>query len=167
MTDVSPRLESQDEARAFREAMARVPTLVSVVTTDGREGPVGCTANAVMSLSTRPPSLVVSLACDGSTATAAIEAGRFAVNVLGWNQRLLIDRFARGPHSSRFAGVRLRRSHGVSVLDRSAVTITCDLDRSVPLLDHLLLVGTVTSTIGEESAESLVFCHRKPYQLAE
>src|SRR5437660_1298107 len=47
---------------AYRHAISRLPTGITVVTAQRPDGPVGCTVNAVMSLSLAPPSLVVSLA---------------------------------------------------------------------------------------------------------
>lgn len=64
----SPVLDSDH----FRAVMAEFPTVLTVVTALGPHGPIGCTANAVMSLSLRPPSVAVSLATDGRTARDAL-----------------------------------------------------------------------------------------------
>lgn len=81
ITDTPARLPGRDE---FCSAMAHLATGVAVITTAGPDGPVGCTANAVLSLSTEPPSLLVSLASAGRTVAHARDHGAFAVNILSW-----------------------------------------------------------------------------------
>jgi Flavin reductase like domain len=49
----------------FRHFMRHWPTGVAIVTTADADGPVGCTVNALMSLSVEPPLLIVSL-CENS-----------------------------------------------------------------------------------------------------
>ncbi|WP_431993786.1 flavin reductase family protein [Streptomyces albogriseolus] len=64
-----------------------------MITTNGSDGPVGCTASAVLPLSVEPPSLLVSLVGGGRTVRQALDHGLFAVNILSRQQRDLIDRF--------------------------------------------------------------------------
>ena len=56
----------------FRHFMRHWPTGVAIVTTAGEHGPVGCTVNALMSLSVEPPLLLVSLCVQSRTLEAHI-----------------------------------------------------------------------------------------------
>ncbi|GII66299.1 oxidoreductase [Sphaerisporangium krabiense] len=131
-----------DGAR-FRAIMAEFPTAVTVISATGGDGPAGCTASAVLSLSLEPPSVLVSLASAGRTLRHTLAAGRFGVNVLAWRQRGLIRRFATGETCRRFDGVGHGRHLGVPVLDGAAAALVCDIAQAIPVYDHVLLVGLV------------------------
>jgi flavin reductase (DIM6/NTAB) family NADH-FMN oxidoreductase RutF len=139
------QLDSVDE-RSFRRTMARFATCVSVTTTAGRTGPVGCTTTAVMSLSLRPPTLLVSLCSTSCTLDDLMAAGRFAINVLSAGQGDLVQRFATGDPYGRFHGVAHSLDDGVPVIDEAAATVVCQVRQAMPALDHTLLLGTVLRT---------------------
>ena len=90
----------------FREAMAALPTGVTVVSAPAPDGPVGATANAVTSLSLEPPLMLAALD-DGSRTLAAIRAARrFGVSVLGAGQEEVARAFAtKAPHAEKWADV--------------------------------------------------------------
>ncbi|MCG7209594.1 flavin reductase family protein [Streptomyces arenae] len=130
-------------AEDYRHAISRLPTGVTVITTTG---PVGCTANAVMSLSVDPPSVLLSLDTASRTLARIRSEGRFAVNVLSWADRGLVTQFASGTPAERFAGVSWHRVDGVPVLTRASVTVVCAVRETVSLLDHTLIAGTARWT---------------------
>ncbi|MFD7659861.1 flavin reductase family protein [Actinosynnema sp. NPDC059797] len=141
------------DAEAFRRAMAQFPTFVTVVTTMSPEGPVGCTANAVMSLSLEPSSVVVSLRSGGRTLEHVRAAGAFAVNALAWEQRELCRRFAVGDPARRFDGVRHVLRDGVPVLPDAVASVGCVIEDALEVHDHTLVIGRVVwSTSGERPA---------------
>lgn len=142
---------------AFRHAMARLPTGVAVVTTQGPEGPVGCTVNAVMSLSVRPPALLVSLASESRTLDQILESGCFAVNVLSWNARHLAQQFATGTAAQRFAGVAWQPQHGVPVLTAASVAAVCEVSSSSRVFDHTLVAGAVSWTRADEQHPTVLY----------
>ncbi|AJF70108.1 hypothetical protein SVTN_32315 [Streptomyces vietnamensis] len=144
----------------FRSAMAQLATGVAVITTAGPDGPVGCTANAVLSLSTEPPSVLVSLATSGRTVRQALTYGGFAVNILSWQQRDLMHRFARLPAAERFDGVPHRDEQGCPVLAATAATVVCRLDQAPTVHDHTLLIGRVLWTAQDPTAQALVLYQR-------
>ncbi|MEU9419628.1 flavin reductase family protein [Streptomyces sp. NPDC048272] len=146
-------LPGRDE---FCATMAHLATGVAVITTDGPDGPVGCTANALLSLSTEPPSVLVSLASAGRTVRATRDHGRFAVNILSWQQRDLMDRFARLPAAERFQGVAHRHEEGCPVLEGTTATVVCRLDQAPTALDHTLLIGRALWTAQTPDARALV-----------
>ncbi|MFT7869117.1 MULTISPECIES: flavin reductase family protein [Amycolatopsis] len=126
--------------------MSRFATCVSVTTALGGEGPVGCTTTAVLSLSLRPPTLLVSLRSTGHTLDELLSAGVFAVNVLSRRQADLVDRFATGDPRHRFDGVPSALCDGAPVLPGAAATVVCRVREAMTVLDHTLLVGTALST---------------------
>ncbi|KPI31696.1 flavin reductase family protein [Streptomyces sp. NPDC054950] len=154
------------EREEFCSAMAQLATGVAVITTAGPDGPVGCTANAVLSLSTEPPSVLVSLASTGRTVRHVRDHGGFAVNILSWQQRDLMDRFARLPAAERFADVDYRDEKGCPALDGTAATVVCRLDQAPTALDHTLLIGRVLWTAQDPSAQALVLYQRHQQAVA-
>lgn len=149
----------------FRATMSRIPTFVSVITAAGATGPVGCTATAVLSLSVHPPTLLVSLRTGGRTLAGIETAGEFAVNVLSWEQRDLSTRFAAGDPARRFDGVPHLTLGGVPALATTTATLVCRLDRTIPALDHTLLIGAVTHTT-TSVAEPMILLDGAPHPAA-
>ncbi|HEY3606574.1 MAG TPA: flavin reductase family protein [Pseudonocardiaceae bacterium] len=146
----------------FRTVMSQFPTFVTVITTSDEDGPVGCTATAVLSLSLRPPSLLVSLHSDGRTVDRILGAGAFAVNVLSVAQWDWSRRFATGEPGARFAGVPHTVVAGVPALTGAAATVGCALTQSIRVLDHTLLVGEVRWT-ATGTQEPLVLLGQRPH----
>ncbi|MEU0163155.1 flavin reductase family protein [Streptomyces sp. NPDC006261] len=133
-----------DTTDAFRSAMAHLPTCVTVITTSGDTGPVGCTASAVISLSMDPPSMLISLAATSQTLRHIVEQRAFAVNALSWNQRTLTQQFASGDPRRRFDDVPHALRHGQPVLTHAATAVVCTVETVQQALDHVLVVGRVT-----------------------
>src|SRR5690349_16047223 len=93
------------DTRAFRLCLGRFVTGVTVITAlapDGR--PVGMTVNSFNSVSLEPPLVLWSIDRRGSFYAAFARADRFAVNVLGADQKDLSRQFAGIP-DDRFDGV--------------------------------------------------------------
>jgi flavin reductase (DIM6/NTAB) family NADH-FMN oxidoreductase RutF len=86
--------ETPAPAPRFREAMARFPTGVTVITALTDAGPAGLSANAVSSLSLEPQLMLACLDRGSRTLRAVEEAGRFGVNVLADDAAALAVSFA-------------------------------------------------------------------------
>lgn len=145
----------------FRDAMSRLPTAVSVITTRGADGPVGCTANAVMSLSVNPPSMLLSLTTGSRTLAHILSEGRFAVNVLSCADHELTRQFATGTAAERFAGVAWDSIDGVPLLTRSSASVVCTVQESTRMLDHTLVIGTVDRAQAGEAPPSVLYRNRQ------
>lgn len=142
----------QDLARteAFRAAMSRFATGVTVVTAPGRGGHThAMTANAVASVSLDPPLLLVCVEQEARVHDAVLATGRFGVSVLAADQARISDWLAtRGrpvvgqldqvPH--RTGGVL-----GVPLIEGSLVAMECEVDAVHPAGDHTIVVGAVRS----------------------
>ena len=101
-------MDDVDQA-AFREAMARFPAGVTIVTTADRAGrPRGFTASSFCSVSLDPPLVLVCLARSAESYPVFDTCDRFAVSMLGEDDADLAHRFAtRRP--DKFAVDRFRR----------------------------------------------------------
>ncbi len=84
-----------DQARAFRTALGRYATGVTVVTATGDAGPVAMTANSFTALSLDPPLILWCPARASGRFQALTGAAHFAVHVLAHDQQALGLRFAR------------------------------------------------------------------------
>ncbi|MBN9107143.1 MAG: flavin reductase family protein [Pseudonocardia sp.] len=140
----------------YRTAISRFTTGVAVVTTTTPDGDAGMTASAVTSLSLDPLQLIVCVGNTLRTRAAIVEAGRFAVNVLGAGNEDVALRFA-GRHPDKFADIRLRTEHDVPVLEVAIAHFVCRLGAALPGGDHTILVGDVEACGFAEDADPLVY----------
>lgn len=93
-TAVQTLVPGPDTARAFRDALGRFATGITVVTTDSEIGPLGITANSFASVSLDPPLILWSPAKSSRRFTAFAEARHFAVHVIGADQMDICQRFS-------------------------------------------------------------------------
>ncbi|MEV0290816.1 MULTISPECIES: flavin reductase family protein [unclassified Kribbella] len=144
----------------FRTLMRRFATGVTIVTCPGPDGPEGITVNAFTSVSLRPPQVLVCLDRRSRTLPTILTAARFAVNVLGCEQRELATRLAdktRTP-DQRLAGIcESTLVTGSPVVPDSLAVIDCILAQAWPCGDHMLLVGTVVGGSAERVDQPLLF----------
>jgi 3,4-dihydroxy-2-butanone 4-phosphate synthase len=156
-----PPTEVPDTGRQMREVMGHFATGVTVVTARGADGtPVGTTANAISSVSLRPPLLLACLAESSETLAAIRSGGNFAVNVLGRHQREHSDRFAAKGAEARAHEVAFdEHALGVPVLPDSLATIACEVEAIHPAGDHQIVLGLARSLERADAAgaEPLLF----------
>jgi len=144
----------------MREVMGHFATGVAVVTARAPDGAaVGTTANAISSVSLRPPLLLACLAESSETLAAIRAGGRFAVNVLAAHQREHSDRFAAKGAAARAHEVAFEEHPlGVPVLSGSLATIACEVEAIHRAGDHDIVVGHARSLARAEArAEPLLF----------
>ena len=82
------------DSAAYRNAISRFLTGVTIVTTVADDKPSGLTATAIASVTLEPPTLLACLNRHSSTCQAIIQAGRFSVNVLANDQTDIAKLFA-------------------------------------------------------------------------
>jgi flavin reductase (DIM6/NTAB) family NADH-FMN oxidoreductase RutF len=145
------------DAAAYRSAISHFATGVTVVTTTGRDGPAGMTANAICSLSLEPLLMLVCLEETSRTLAAVRESGRLAVNVLAQSQQPLSSVFAsKAPEPEKFQGVGYEEVDGVPVLHDTVAWLTGEVQDLLPGGDHLIGVTAVRS-VGSPGGEPLVY----------
>ena len=135
-------VETFDED-SFRQVLARFATGVVVVTGSTEEGPAGLTCQSFSSLSLDPPLVLLSTARTSKTWPRIEATGRFAVNVLGDDQRDLSERFAVSG-GDKFAGTTWRPGAlGNPLLDGAIAHLECDVHAVHDGGDHVIVIGRV------------------------
>ena len=139
---------------AFRAALSRYPTGVTVITCAGADGPVGITANSFASISLDPPLILWSPARSSRRAAAFLAAERFAVHVMGAEQRGVADGFTR--EADAFAGLDWREDGGAPLIDGCLAQLLCATHDVAEAGDHHLILGRVLRA-EERAGAALVF----------
>lgn len=150
-------------ADEFRDLMSHWPTGVTVVTSWDGDKPVGCTVNAMMSVSLDPPLLVVALATGSRTLEAIRRTGTLGLNVLSADQRDLCQRFACGSQHERFRHLHFGDEQEVPLLRGTAAAAVCTVRETPDCGDHVLIVAEPVWHTEREDGSPLVF-HRSSYR---
>jgi 3-hydroxy-9,10-secoandrosta-1,3,5(10)-triene-9,17-dione monooxygenase reductase component len=142
---------------AFRRAMGQLPTGVTVVTANGREGPSGLTANAVLSLSLDPPLMLACLDRGSRTLRAVQQAGRFGVNVLAADQAEVARSFAtKVEMHEKWEGIAWSERHEIPALDGIVLWVACELRDVLAGGDHVIVTGAALD-VAAGDRDPLVF----------
>ena len=143
-----------DTARAFRDALGRFATGVTVVTCEA-DGPLGITANSFASVSLDPPLVLWSPARVSRRFDAFAGAEHFAVHVLGAEQAALCEGFSAAGDAFP-DGAPERNAEGVPVIDGCLARFECRTHARHDGGDHEIVVGAVLRASSREGAP-LVF----------
>ena len=131
-----------DPAIAFRKTLGMFATGVTVLTTRAGESIHGMTANAFMSVSLRPPLVLVSIDRRARMSNLLHEGTRFGVNVLEAGQAELSDHFAgragEGTPEPAFEIV-----HETPLVEGALAHLVARVVRSYWGGDHSLFLGQV------------------------
>jgi len=130
--------------RVFRDTIGHFASGVTIVTTNGPDGPAGMTTSGVCSLSLDPLLVLVCFELRSRTLAAVRESKRFAVNILGAGDEQLAAVFAsKRVAREKFESVTHAEAHGVPVLDDALAWIACTLRELRPGGDHAIGIGEV------------------------
>ena len=137
------------DPKAFRSALGRYATGVTVITCDTPDGPLGMTANSFASVSLDPPLVLWSPARASKRCEAFVTADHFAIHILGEDQKHYCDTFAVGGRD--FDQLDWQPSaQNVPLLKTCLARFECDRHAVHDGGDHAIIVGKVTSaTVGE------------------
>lgn len=153
-TDVQPI-----KPEHFRDVLSHFATGVVVVTGVNEDGaPVGMTAQSLTSLSLDPPLVLVCPARSSTSWPRIAARRRFAVNVLGADQKSISGVFARSG-TDKFSSIRWNSGElGMPLLSDAMAHIECDLEVTHPGGDHHIAIGRVrTLAAASIEASPLVF----------
>jgi flavin reductase ActVB len=148
-----------DARPAFRDAMKRFASGVTIVTTVDEQGEwKGFTASAFCSLSLDPPLVLVCQAHTSSSYQAFSGCDRFLINILGQEHEDLALQFARSG-GDKFAGGRFEPSQisGLPLLPDALAVVGCDVHARYEGGDHDIYVGHVYSCRVRDGAPMLHF----------
>lgn len=145
------------EAGRFRTVLGHFCTGVTVVTSNGPDGPVGFACQSFAALSLDPPLI---LFCPGKSSRAwpVIEqSGYFAVNVLSEGQKDVSTVFG-SPGTDRFAAVDWSYGRQGTPLINGALTwIDCTVETVHDAGDHYVVIGRVRDLGEMEKDRPLLF----------
>lgn len=148
--------------KSFTEAMSRVASGVSIVTTQGTAGRFGLTVSSMTSVSAEPPLLLVCINRKSVARDAVFTNGRFAVSALATHQAGLAANFAGRAASGRhyeFAAEDWADLADLPRLHDCAASFRCSLESSLEFGTHTLFVGRVEQAFGG-NASALVYTDR-------
>lgn len=130
------------DPRQFREALSHYATGVTVVTTRGRSGPVGITANSFTSVSLNPPLVLWCPARASARFQTFATAEYYAIHVLAADQLDLCRRFSRS--GTDFSGLPAETTpEGMPLLPNCLARFDCQAHACHDGGDHAILVGRV------------------------
>ncbi|MED4116291.1 flavin reductase family protein [Priestia megaterium] len=136
--------------RAFRNAMGKFATGVTVITTEQNGEAHGMTANAFMSVSLNPKLVLISIDQRAKMLDKINESGKFAVNILAENQKEV---------SMQFAGQLKEKNEAefdymsdIPVVKDALVNIVCKVYSKQVAGDHTLFLGEVIDIVLREGA---------------
>jgi flavin reductase (DIM6/NTAB) family NADH-FMN oxidoreductase RutF len=131
-----------DPALAFRKTLGMFATGVTVLTTRAGEHVHGMTANAFMSVSLRPPLVLVSIDRRAKMGALLHEGTRFGVSVLEARQTGLSDRFA-GRIADDLPEATFELVHETPLVEGALAHLVAHVVRSYWGGDHSLFLGQV------------------------
>ena len=130
------------DSRAFRDALGRFATGITIDTIATRDGPMGFTANSFASVSLDPPLVLWSPARSAARFPFYAAAQHYAIHVLGAEQSDLSGRFVRG--GAGFDGLAHEAgAHDVPILPQALARFDCLQVATHDGGDHLIIVGRV------------------------
>jgi flavin reductase (DIM6/NTAB) family NADH-FMN oxidoreductase RutF len=156
---------------AFRAAMRNLAGAVSVVATQHGGERTGCTVSSVVSLSVTPPTLIVLLGRDSSTARLVARSRRFGVSLLGESAREVAVGLSGGPTKGeeRFRHGRWTTLvlDGSPVAEGALVAFECEVEEMIARHTHMIVVGRVLAIADKlEDERPLLYWQRDYRQLA-
>jgi flavin reductase ActVB len=131
------------DSTAFRQCLGQFASGVTVVTTLGREGPLGLTVSSFCSVSLDPPLVLVCIDNRSETHEGFESSKLFGVSILAEGQDAWSTRFAFAGEE-KFSGVALDRGeHGIPLIPGALAQLECRVTASLPGGDHTIYVGEV------------------------
>jgi flavin reductase (DIM6/NTAB) family NADH-FMN oxidoreductase RutF len=143
------------DPRAFRRALGRFATGVTVVTGCGDRGSVGMTANSFAGLSLTPPLVMWSPAKASRRHDLFVASAHFAIHVLSADQQHLCDAFVRADQTFDTLEHRISE-RGVPILAGCVAVFECGQVATHNAGDHTIIIGRVERAT-DYSAGGLLF----------
>ncbi len=131
-----------DNARAFRDALGRFATGITVVTCAGADGPAGFTANSFAAVSLDPPLVLWSPAKSSSRFVVFAGARHYSIHVLDEAHAGWLNRFSRTGEG--FHGLSHEITpEGIPAIHGALARFDCEQHATHDGGDHLIVVGRV------------------------
>ena len=147
------------DERAFRDALGRFATGVTIVTCNGPDGPMGITANSFASLSLDPPLVLWSPAKSSRRYDAFVNATEFAIHIASFDQLDLCRNFAKSAGGSSDTDWK-QAATGCPYLEGGVARFMCQQHATFDGGDHTIIVGKVIDFQATEGSP-LIFSNGK------
>lgn len=132
------------EAAAFKRAMRRIPTGVTIVTSLKDGAPRGLTLNAFSGVAIDPPALLVCVNREARSHLYISSSRIFCVNVLAGTQQHLAEHFSGKVRDRQFETVSYHADRtGAPVLDGALAHFDCEVIGEHHVGSHSIFVGAV------------------------
>ncbi|GAC1388164.1 MAG: hypothetical protein NVSMB31_01700 [Vulcanimicrobiaceae bacterium] len=133
-------------AGAFKDAMRRFATGVTVVTSLKDGEPRGVTVSAFASVSLDPPSVLICVNREARSYLFISTSKVFCVNILSAQQQQLAERFSGKLREKQFEGVDYFVDQtGAAVLTGSLAHLDCEVTGEHHVGSHSIFIGKVLS----------------------
>lgn len=155
-------LDGGQDTDAFREAMRRVITGVTVITTLHDGQPWGMTVSAFSPICMTPPTLLVCVNENTITAADIARGKRFGVNLLSQSQRP-VSQFCSRPGENKFLDEYLVDAKdlpprvAMPVLRDSIVTFDCRVIQMSSVGTHKVVIGAIESILAPPLLPPLLY----------
>lgn len=154
----------RDRKAAFREAWSHWATGVTILAV--REGGTGrvhaLTVSAFMPVSMEPPLVLSGLGSNASALPYLEPGARYAISILGGDQRGLASRFA----DTFPVGPSPFTTEGEPRVRDSIASLVCEVDEMLERGDHTLVLGKVVEA-GSREVESALAYFRREYRVID
>lgn len=128
--------------RAYRDALGQFATGITIVTTEYKQGVLGMTVNAFMSISLEPKMIAVSIDERASLYHTLQETKKFGVSILSESQKDISMMYAKQKEKEK--DIRFTTQDDIPVLDDAIATFSCHVNNMVKAGDHIILIADVT-----------------------
>lgn len=139
---------------AFKAALARWPSGVTVVAAEWDGKRRGMTASSFSSVSLEPPLILICIGEDAHLLPVLERSGRFAVNILAEGQERISDHFAGKPIPN------LEPLGPDLAIAGALATLYCTVWQLYPGGDHRIVVGQVEDIRLGEAGKPIVYWNR-------
>jgi flavin reductase len=149
----------QESRAAFRDAMRRFATTVSIISCSRDGLRYGMSATAISSLSFDPPALLVCVNSSAATHRALSRGGRFSVNVLRSFHAELSQTFSgKFKGEDRFlSGQWGETADGLPFLLDAQSNLFCEIDRTIRYATHTIFIGQVYAARTQKEVDPLLY----------
>jgi flavin reductase (DIM6/NTAB) family NADH-FMN oxidoreductase RutF len=150
------------DEESLRDALARLPAGVVLLSTRGADGFRGLTVTSFTSVSLNPPLVLVCLDRLAATRDALLEHGAFTGSLLSRGQQFIADRFSGQAPVADPAWREVPHQlgqNGLPIVAGAVAWVECRVHSQQTGGDHDIVVGAVTA-VGKGGGEPLVHWER-------
>ncbi len=154
-------MNNPTDTRAYRNALGRFATGITIITTQVGDSVRGMTCNAFLSISLDPPLVGIAVKHSATMHGYLERSGRYGVSVLAAEQQHLSNHFAGQPQAGP---VPFITRADLPLIDGANAHLITKIVQAIPIGDHTLFVGRVEQFHYKDDANPLLY-HAGQYAL--